>query len=498
MRSLLLYPVLLLAISASAQPVLVRDIMPDVFSSTPVRLTVFNNKLYFFASDGVVGKELWGYNGKVAKLEQDIYSGSKDCTPATDNHTCVVTGGKMYFPADNGNTGLELFSYDGANPPALVSDIHGGAAGSDIDELVTLNGKIYFNADNGTNGPELWEHDPTLGQTVQLSFINVVAPGSSPQHLKTAMGKIYFSALSPTTGRELYEYDPSNNKVKLVADIYPSAGSSEPESLAELNGKLYFSAYTPGSGREIYVYDGTTVQQLLDMNPGAGYGCWASIDDLPAIGAIGNDLYFAGGDGTNGIQLFKYNTLSKTASFVATIDPNGKSYPAGFIYYANKVFFTADNGTHGRELWVLDGNGSATMVADINTNAQVGIAPNNLVVYDNGLYFTAYGDKGTELYKYIDPQAGVTDYSTLQSTVAYPNPAKDMLNIRLELEREEELVVRLTDATGRVVLTSKARAYSGSANTMSVPVTDLAAGVYHYMVRNTSGIPVASGRVVKM
>jgi len=498
MKLSLLCPAVLLSIATAAQPVLVQDIMPGVFSSNPSRLTPFNNKLYFFATDGVHGVELWSDNGTKAAMEHDIFNGSKDCTGFVNNLRSAVLNGKMYFPADNGTSGLELFSFDGINAPVLVSDIRGGLDGSKITELVALNGKLYFNADNGTNGLELWEHDPASVQTSQVSFINTVAQGGVPRYLTTANGKLYFTAFVSATGRELYEYDPSSGVTKPVSDIYPGTEGSDPQCLTELGGKLYFVARTPDYGRELHVYDGNAIQRLTDYYPGKTDGTSIAVDGLSTLGAIGNSIYFAGDDGTNGFQLSKYDATTNTASFVAMIDPNGNSVPAGFIYYANKIFFTANDGTHGRELWMIDGNDPPVMVADINTNAAVPTAPAGMVVYNNDLYFSAYGDYGNELYKLSDAKAGIADRTRSTAVKAYPNPANDFVHIELSLLHNEELFVRVMDATGRAAVTSRPKMYNEQRNRITIPLSDLPAGMYFYNIINTEGAPVAVGRIVKI
>ena len=42
--------------------------------------------------------------------------------------------------------------------------------------------------------------------------------------------------------------------------------------------------------------------------------------------------------------------------------------PKHLTVYNNKLYFSADDGTHGHELWVYDGTNTPTMVADININ----------------------------------------------------------------------------------------------------------------------------------
>jgi ELWxxDGT repeat protein len=57
------------------------------------------------------------------------------------------------------------------------------------------------------------------------------------------------------------------------------------------------------------------------------------------------------------------------------------------------VYFSADNGTDGYELWKSSGSG-ATMVADINDTAGEGSDPNSLLAVGNTIYFSAYNQSG--------------------------------------------------------------------------------------------------------
>ncbi|MBZ0100156.1 MAG: hypothetical protein K8F30_13820, partial [Taibaiella sp.] len=202
MKCLYLFPCLFIAGIAAAQPVLVKNIMPDVFSSNPSRLTAFNYRLYFFADDGFKGYELWTHDGANTDMAKDIYHGPTDCAPNSPAARMAVLGNKLYFPADNGTNGLELYSHDGGVNTVLESDIATGLNSSEIDEIISAGAKLYFDATNGTNGKELWEYDPATRMAQQLSFINS-GPGSDPNWITESHGKIYFSAGDPARGREL-------------------------------------------------------------------------------------------------------------------------------------------------------------------------------------------------------------------------------------------------------------------------------------------------------
>lgn len=484
-------------ITASAQPAQVKNIMPNVFSSNPSRLTVFSYRLYFFANDGFKGYELWIHDGVNTDMAKDIYPGPTDCAPNSPAHRMAVLGNKLYFPADNGTNGLELYSYDGGGNAVLESDIATGLNSSEIDEIIAVNDRLYFDATNGTNGKELWEYDPVIKTAEQLSFINS-GPGSDPAWITEANGKIYFTAFDPAKGRELFEYNPASGVVTIVEDIYPGGTGSEPASLVNVFGALYFTAVSPDYGRELYKYDGSILQRLTDLNPGPGDGLAAHSDGLPVIGVVGDELYIAGNDGTAGFQLFRYNYVSSQSAHVATINSGGNSTPAGFIRYANKLFFTADDGTHGRELWMKDGNNPPVMVADINTNAAVHIQPMGMVEYKGNLYFSAYGDDGNELYKYSDAAAGVVNFNRGIDVKVFPNPAVTEMYFSLDIQQQDELSIRLTDATGKQVYKTHHVQYMPGTNLTSIPVDWLPQGQYFYQVNDRAGQTYAAGRVVKM
>jgi len=111
-------------------------------------------------------------------------------------------------------------------------------------------------------------------------------------------------------------------------------------------------------------------------------------------------LFFTADDGTHGRELWM--SLGRGATFlVKDIRPGvATSNPRRLVTAGDRLFFTAEDGVHGRELWVSDGSATGTVMVKDIWPGSIGSAPDQLLAFGDVVYFAANdGRNGNELWR---------------------------------------------------------------------------------------------------
>ena len=246
------------------------------------------------------------------------------------------------------------------------------------------------------------------------------AGSSYLRHLTVVGSTLFFVADDGTsTGPALWKSDGTTAGTVLVKDVDTAPVNdynyySGPNQLTAAGGKLYFVAEDGTTGRELWTSDGTTGGTVLveDIRTnGTGYYSGYNHGSNPTrLTAVGTRLYFTADDGTSGRELWVSDGSAAGTSLVRDVRPGG----AGSDIYevaavGGTVYFTADDGVTGRELWRSDGTAAGTtLVRDIRPGASTSL-PTGLAAMGGVLYFTADdGATGRELWRSDGTAGGTT------------------------------------------------------------------------------------------
>lgn len=378
-----------------AGTVMVKDINPGSLGSGPADMISVNGILFFTADDGTNGRELWRSDGTEAGtvMVKDIWQGMLF---GSDPSHLININGIIFFTADYvANDVLnigKLWKSDGAEagtvPVAedfsidLYSIIRTGS--------VNINGTIFFISYDKENGVALWKSDGTSAGT---AMVRVILPSAFNfdwnAHIININDSLYFIVYGGADGTELWKSDGTEAGTTKIKDIAFSGSAFfysywYQEDLININGTLFFAADDGVNGVELWKSDGTEEGTVMvkDINPGTGnaFYCMPYYKRTCLTKLASNDgaVFFWANDGTHGFELWKSDgTESGTVMVKDTYPGSGGSFfndyglLTDFINAGDSIFFTANDGTHGFELWKTDGTEAGTaIVKDINITNQ--------------------------------------------------------------------------------------------------------------------------------
>jgi len=160
---------------------------------------------------GYINAELWRTDGtsvgttKVKEINPGTTGLTADAFPFSTTNFLVFNN-KLYFTATDGTNGMELWVSDGTSANTIMLKNIDTAGDASPSNLYVHNGFVYFSADdNAANGRELWRTDGTPLGTVLVKDINPGGPNSSPSNFASLDAThLLFAASRTIYGTELH------------------------------------------------------------------------------------------------------------------------------------------------------------------------------------------------------------------------------------------------------------------------------------------------------
>jgi ELWxxDGT repeat protein len=308
----------------------------------------------------------------------------------------VVFNNAIYVIASDG-TNLGFWKTDGTVSGTVLAS-NNSAIGFAYTLIPTEN-YLFFDGGIGANSQVCSIN--TSNQVVQLTNF----PGYTNLLLWSAVlnNKLYF-LVDATAGVQLWQSDGTAAGTSLVKQL-PATGQGA-YGIVATNGKLYIGLVA-NYLTYLYTSDGTPSGTTLFDTLGG------EADTSQMVGLNGN-VFFPGPNSSNNSEAIwsSDGTAANTKSLELSSLQNG---PFELTTVGNLLYFIATDAAHGTELWQTDGTAAGTQVIDINPGPASGasLSPTASEILEGGntLYFTANnGTTGLELYQ-IDNQDSITGTS---------------------------------------------------------------------------------------
>ena len=181
---------------------------------------------------------------------------------------------------------------------------------------------------------------------------------------------------------------PAAPQPQMVKDLNTTPESGSPRLPGVTIGKTTFFVANDGvHGSELWKTDGTTVGTTLVKDIAPGPDSYSSYADIREMKAVGNTLYFSADDGVHGQELWKSNGTMAGTAIVKDIEPGSvNSLPMYLTNVNGTLYFTTYTSAKGAGLW--KSNGTAAGTVPVITFGQGSDNLRNFSYLDGKFYFT--------------------------------------------------------------------------------------------------------------
>ena len=147
--------------------------------------------------------------------------------------------------------------------------------------------------------------------------------------------------------QELWVTDGSTNDNERLTNLQESGETGAIKHLTATDDALFFAANDEENGWELWTSEGTkeSTRRLTDLQEGKSDSLPDT--DVPIIGTHGDYVYFAADDGTHGTELWRAHETGTPLELVQDLMPGpASSNPQNFKSINGRLLFQANDPTH--------------------------------------------------------------------------------------------------------------------------------------------------------
>lgn len=367
-------------------------------------LTAVGNSVFFTGSSGGQNS-VWTSDGTSAGTQPVSFTSGTDTyiegTASTGNAFLFVSTTyqesvgedyTLWAASPGATTATELEDF-GDNFPSFIGQAGGVAYYSSNDDLWSTNGTAagtqellnssssplpsataVFGAGSTTYYVQSSQSASVIGTLTTSAETPIISDLPSTISTPVVVGsQFYFTAASDTstTGYEtqLWVSSGTQNSTAMVEDFSSISQASVPNNFLGVDGSLFFTVEGSDGLDQLWKSNGTSqgTSEVMDLDVDlSSSGYYGGSSSSGTLAAVGNTLYFPADDGTHGDELWSDNAATGTTQLVDDINPGAAgSDPTQLTTWNNQVYFAANDGTSPltSQLWTAGGTVSGAAKA---------------------------------------------------------------------------------------------------------------------------------------
>ena len=390
-----------------------QQLFAETSRSGIIHLLSWNGVVYFEARD-TLNKGLWRTDGTATGTVP-----VKQFDAATNFYGLVKTNTSLYFIAGVSGA-MQLWKSDGSEAGTVAAvnlPSYIGFGDEGLPGLAEVAGEhLFFTASEQTSGRELWVSDGTQAGTHITRNIAVSFTSSVINGLKGVGDRVFF-----LEGRfPSYDFWVSDGseagtlKLRAFGSISPGLGSvyGTQGEIIDLNGKAFLSGWDNSAWLEPWISDGTEAgtQRIKDINQQPSiHGLQPNMASLPYnMAVINGKAIFSANDGIHGRELWLSDGTEAGTQLLTDLNPGPiGSSPWAITSFGSFAIFAASNGPNGVEVWRTDGTAAGTRQLVDVAPGPGSSNPHAFILAGDKLFFMANdGKTGTELHMFQLPVPG--------------------------------------------------------------------------------------------
>ncbi|MCB0666915.1 MAG: T9SS type A sorting domain-containing protein [Saprospiraceae bacterium] len=293
---------------------------------------------------------------------------------------------------------------------------------------------------NRINYSQVWFYDLGSNSISLLAdsshFAGIDSLDTEPK-VSDVFDRRYFSIYYRQDRELIYEtwfFDQVSDKLMILEDgLFNLKEYGYALEISHLNSRYLLTAISELQGLTLWTIDSNylMIQIFQDRNISPAFTFHSA--------AVSNNYFFTAYTANFESELFYSDGTAQGSGLFLDLNPLGSSHPTNYYVWDDLLFFSCDDGEHGRELWVSDGTREKTrMIADL-IEGEVGSAPSPQFILHDFLYLLAESeDRILQLWRFNGDEIELIELDDKKSFYYYPYSFIEFNNkIAVSLQSQE-------------------------------------------------------------